>query len=224
MLTRRRALTSASNESNLSATPPPAYDSLGNSPPSYADEQWFFDGIRVLRFVEASRVAKPSALHIALARFEDLCGQKLDWTPLGPITYTCKANHARVYWKYEGLSLHADLRADVADAYMIKHCTPVSPEFLHSASSSARISASYRSAPDELPRPEPNSGNPHHQTNEGVNGEEAMVSQLYWVANKPLRSPRKTILCTIDCLAISDDYCDNKSSSVNELKLVSRVQ
>ena len=91
MFARRRALTGASNEADRSATPPPAYNLLPSSPPSYTDEQWFFDGIRVLRFVEASRVAKPSALHIALARFEDLCGQKLDWTPLGPVTYTCKA-------------------------------------------------------------------------------------------------------------------------------------
>lgn len=62
-------------------------------------------------------------------RFEDLCGQKLDWTPLGPITYTCKAGHTRLYWKHEGLSFHADLPADLAEAYIVKHCTPVSPDF-----------------------------------------------------------------------------------------------
>ena len=226
MFARRRALTGASNEADRSATPPPAYNLLPSSPPSYTDEQWFFDGIRVLRFVEASRVAKPSALHIALARFEDLCGQKLDWTPLGPITYTCKAGHTRLYWKHKDLSLHADLPEDLAEAYMIKHCTPVSPEFslesapeyLHSPSSSTRTSSSYRSAPDELTSPELNIGGPDHQPNEDINGEQSVL-QLHWLVKKPLRNPQQIILCTLDCLAINDDrkLCQELTESRNRV-------
>lgn len=172
-------------------------------------------------------MAKPSALHIALARFEDLCGQKLDWTPLGLITYTCKAGNTRLYWKHEGLGFHADLPAELAEAYMIKHCTPVSPEFfpesaleyLHSASSPARTSVSYRSAPDELTRPELNIGDSDRQTNEDINGEQSAPSQLHWLVKKPLRNPQQTILCTLDYLAIKDgrNLCQELTESRNRV-------